>query len=134
MGTLQDVSQAEQLLAGAQSTIPLIEQNITQTENIISTLTGGYPAPVKRGLGLLRQIAMPASACPRVCRPVCWSGAPTSAQPKRSWCAARAQVNVARASAFPRRHVGRERGDRGNFTGWKFSMGHKASSGSPSPS
>jgi multidrug efflux system outer membrane protein len=119
VGTLQDVSQAEQLLAGAQGAVPAIQQSITQTENIISTLTGGYPAPVRRGLPLQAQIAMPAIPA---------TGLPSTLLERRPdiraaearLVAARAQVNVARALLFPDVTFGGSAGIAGTSLDGKF--------------
>jgi multidrug efflux system outer membrane protein len=119
VGTLQDVSQAEQLLAGAQTAVPIAEQNIAQTENIISTLTGGYPAPVERGLSLQDQIAMPQIPA---------TGLPSTLLQRRpdiraaeaQLVAARAQVNVARALLFPDVTFGGSAGIAGTSLDGKF--------------
>jgi multidrug efflux system outer membrane protein len=105
VGTLQDVSQAEQLLATARAAVPAIEQSIEQTENLISTLTGGYPAPVARGLPLEDQIAMPG---------VPQAGIPSQILERRpdirlaeqNLVAARAQLGVARALLYPQINIG----------------------------
>jgi multidrug efflux system outer membrane protein len=105
VGTLQDVNQAEQLLAGAQAVVPTTQLAITQTEDSISTLIGGYPAPVPRGLALEDQVAMPQ---------VPDAGLPSSLLERRpdirgaeqQLLAARAQVAVARAMLFPQVTLG----------------------------
>jgi multidrug efflux system outer membrane protein len=108
VGTLQDVSQSEQLLATARA-----------TENIISTLSGGYPAAVKRGLALEEQITMP---------DVPQAGFPSQILERRpdiraaeeSLVAARAQLNVARALLYPQITIGAATGAGGADVNGRF--------------
>ena len=100
VGTLQDVRQAEQLVAQAQAAIPQIQRATAQAENALSVLLGGYPAPVPRGLPLRAQVAMPLVPA---------AGLPSELLERRpdiraseeSLIAANAQIGVARSLLFP---------------------------------
>ena len=57
--SMQDQRQAEQALYEVTENLPAIRQNIAQTENALSVLTGDYPHDIARGLPLQQQIHMP---------------------------------------------------------------------------
>jgi len=95
-----DVRQAEVLLYTAAETIPDIERQIEQTENLISLLLGRNPDAVPRGRPLLQQLALPAVP----------AGLPSTLLERRPdiraaegqlW-AATARIGVAKADYFPR--------------------------------
>ena len=100
IGTLQDVRQAQELVAQVEAAIPQLRSGIKQTENAIAVLEGGYPHAVERGYGLRRQIAMPAVPA---------AGLPSSLIERRpdikaseaALIAANAQIGEARALLFP---------------------------------
>ena len=56
---LIDVNQAEIQLAIAQAAVAAAQRNVTQTENLLSTLLGMNPGPVTRGLPLKEQVFPP---------------------------------------------------------------------------
>ncbi len=58
-GTMMDVRQAEELVSVAAETIPDLERRIQQQENLISTLVGGNPGPIVRGMKLTEQPQLP---------------------------------------------------------------------------
>ena len=97
---LIDVRQSEILVAGAAQTVPDIERQIEQTENVISILLGRPPAPVPRGRPLGEQIV--ATAVP--------AGLPARLleqrldvrQAEAELTAASARIGVAKADYFPR--------------------------------
>jgi multidrug efflux system outer membrane protein len=99
IATLLEVRQAEQLVYGAEQIIPEIERLITQTENQISLLLGGNPAPVTRILRLTDQEQPPTTP----------PGLPSSLLERRpdiraaeqNLIAANADIGVARAAYFP---------------------------------
>lgn len=100
IGTLQDVRQAQELVAQVQAAIPQLRSGIRQTENAIAVLIGGYPHSIARGYGLQRQIAMPGVPA---------TGVPSSLIERRpdikaseaALIAANAQIGEARALLFP---------------------------------
>ncbi len=100
LGTLLEVRQGEQLVYGAAQVIPDIERQIEQTENQISLLSGGSPAPVTRGRSLTEQEQPP----------VVPPGLPSSLLDRRpdiraaeqNLVAANAIIGVAKAAYFPR--------------------------------
>lgn len=99
LATRLDVRQAEQLVQVAQETIPGLEQRIEQTENQISLLVGGNPAPVTRNRRLTEQELPPAVP----------AGLPSSLLERRpditaaeqNLIAANATIGVAKAAYFP---------------------------------
>lgn len=99
LATRLDVRQAEQLVQVAQETIPGVEQRIAQTENQISLLVGGNPAPVLRTHKLTDQELPPAVP----------AGLPSSLLERRpditaaeqNLIAANATIGVAKAAYFP---------------------------------
>ncbi len=100
VGTLQDVRQAEQLVAQAQVAIPQIERATAQAENALSVLLGGYPSAVPRGLPLRDQIAMP--LIPEAGLPSeLLERRPDIRSSEEALIAANAQIGVARSLLFP---------------------------------
>jgi outer membrane protein, multidrug efflux system len=99
VSTLLDLRQAEQLVDTAAQTIPVIEQEILQTENQIKLLLGENPGEVARGNSLTAQ-SMP---------PEVPAGLPSDLLERRpdiraaeqDLIAANAQIGVARAAYFP---------------------------------
>lgn len=99
LSSVLDVRQAEQLVQTAAEAIPIAEQRITQTENLISLLIGANPAPVTRNRKLTEQEVPPAI-------PV---GLPSSLLERRpditaaeqNLVAANATIGVAKAAYFP---------------------------------
>src|SRR3984957_9854896 len=99
VSTLLDLRQAEQLVDTAAQTIPVIEQEIMQTENQIRLLVGANPGDVPRGASL------PAQSLP----PDVPAGLPSELLERRpdiraaeqDLIAANAEIGVARAAYFP---------------------------------
>ncbi len=97
--SLLDVRQAEQLVYSAQGDVPLLEKQIAQQEDLISTLLGQNPADVARGLELNVQPRLPEVP----------AGLPSSLLERRpdirsaeaQLMAANARIGVARAAYFP---------------------------------
>jgi outer membrane protein, multidrug efflux system len=97
--SLVDVRQAEQLVYGASAAIPVLEREIGQQENLISTLVGENPREITRGLELTAQQRMPEVP----------AGLPSSLLERRpdireaeaQLMAANAQIGVAKAAYFP---------------------------------
>lgn len=97
--SMLDVRQAEQLVFTAASEVPILEQQIEQEENFISTLIGNNPAPVPRGLKLTEQkhpptvpAGLPSSLLER---------RPDIRQAEEQLMSANALIGVARAAYFP---------------------------------
>src|SRR3984957_17695661 len=94
-----DVSQAEQLVYTASETIPDLERQIQQQENVLSVLLGENPQSIPRGRPLTEQpvpqnvpTGLPSELLER--RPDC-------RQVEENMAAANAQIGVAKASFFP---------------------------------
>jgi multidrug efflux system outer membrane protein len=99
VATLIDVRQGEQLVYTATETIPTLQQQIEQTENIISLLLGRNPAEVVRGRGLTEQdlpLEVPAGLPSSLLE-----GRPDIRSAEQTLIAANAQIGVARAAYFP---------------------------------
>ena len=94
-----DVSQAEQLVYTASETIPDLERQIQQQENVLSVLLGENPQSIPRGRELTEQPAplnvpagLPSELLER---------RPDVRQAEEIIVAANAQIGVAKASFFP---------------------------------
>ena len=94
-----DVSQAEQLVYMASETIPDLERQIQQQENLLSILLGENPGPIARGRALTDQplpqnvpAGLPSDLLQR---------RPDVRQAEEIMIAANAQIGVAKASFFP---------------------------------
>jgi multidrug efflux system outer membrane protein len=98
VASLVEVRQAESLVTTATATIPQIQQQIEQTENLISTLLGENPGPVRRGLPLDSQ-TIPST--PIGIPSVLLTRRPDIRVAEQSLVAANAQIGVARAAYFP---------------------------------
>jgi outer membrane protein, multidrug efflux system len=94
-----DVSQAEQLVYTASETIPDLERQIQQQENVLSVLLGENPQSIPRGRPLTEQplpqnvpAGLPSELLER---------RPDVRQVEQNMAAANAQIGVAKASFFP---------------------------------
>jgi outer membrane protein, multidrug efflux system len=94
-----DVSQAEQLVYTASETIPDIERQIQQQENVLSVLLGENPESIPRGRSLTEQpvphdvpAGIPSELLER---------RPDVRQAEEMMVAANAQIGVAKAAFFP---------------------------------
>jgi outer membrane protein, multidrug efflux system len=94
-----DVSQAEQLVYAASETIPDLERQIQQQENVLSILLGENPKSIPRGRVLTEQpvpqnvpAGLPSELLER---------RPDVRQAEEIMVAANAQIGVAKASFFP---------------------------------
>ena len=94
-----DLQQAETLLYGATKTIPDIERQIEQTENLISILLGKNPGPIRRGRPLEQQLTSP--ALPPGLPLELLARRPDVRQAEQRLVAANAQIGVAKAQLFP---------------------------------
>ena len=99
VATLLDLRQAEQLVYTAAETIPELQQQIEQTENVISLLLGKNPGDVVRGESLTDQqmppdvpAGMPSALLER---------RPDIRAAEQALIAANAQIGVAKAAYFP---------------------------------
>src|SRR5580700_8173489 len=98
-GSGLDVSQAEQLVYTASETIPDLERQIQQQENVLSVLLGENPQSIPRGRALTEQpvpqtvpAGLPSELLER---------RPDVRQAEQVMVAANAQIGVAKASFFP---------------------------------
>lgn len=98
-GSGLDVSQAEQLVYTASETIPDLERQIQQQENVLSVLLGENPESIPRGRALIEQpvpknvpAGIPSELLER---------RPDVRQAEEIMVAANAQIGVAKASFFP---------------------------------
>jgi multidrug efflux system outer membrane protein len=94
-----DVSQADQLVYTASETIPDLERQIQQQENVLSVLLGENPQSIPRGRALTEQpvpqnvpTGLPSDLLER---------RPDVRQVEENMVAANAQIGVAKASFFP---------------------------------
>jgi multidrug efflux system outer membrane protein len=94
-----DVRQAEQLVFTAASEVPLLEQEIEQQENFISTLLGSNPAAVPRGQKLTEQAHPP--EVPAGLPSTLLERRPDIRQAEELLVSANAQIGVAKAAYFP---------------------------------
>jgi multidrug efflux system outer membrane protein len=94
-----DLRQAETLLYGATKTIPDVQRQIEQNENLINILLGQNPGPVKRGRPLEQQIAAP--ALPPGLPSELLTRRPDIRQAEQQLVSANAQIGVAKALLYP---------------------------------
>lgn len=94
-----DVSQSQQLVYTASETIPDLQRQIEQQENLLSILLGENPGPISRGRALTEQpvpetvpAGLPSELLER---------RPDIRQSEENVVAANAQIGVAKASLFP---------------------------------
>src|SRR3984885_4520275 len=99
VGTLLDLRQAEQLVDTAAETIPVIEQEIEQTENQIHLLLGEPPGSVPRGPSLTAQELPP--DVPAGLTSALLERRPDIRAAEQDLIAANAEIGVARAQYFP---------------------------------
>jgi len=109
IGTLQDVRQAEELVAQVEAAIPQLSSAITQAENALNVLAGGYPGPVPRGLALEDQIGLPLVPAAGVPSSLI-ERRPDIKQSEAALIAANAQIGEARALLFPQIALGASTG------------------------
>ena len=104
-GNLEEVAQAQELVAQVSAAIPLIRQEAGTVEDALSILLGNYPSAIKRGLPLQGQIEMPDIAS---------AGLPSELLEQRpdiraaeeNLIAANAEIGVARSLLFPQITIG----------------------------
>ncbi len=103
--SLQDLRQAQEALYEVTEQLPLILQNIAQTENALSVLTGDYPHDIERGLKLDQQIEMP-QLPPTGVPSELLARRPDILQAEFSLVAADANIDVARKLLYPSLSLG----------------------------
>jgi multidrug efflux system outer membrane protein len=94
-----DVSQAEQLVYTASETIPDLERQIQQQENVLSVLLGENPESIPRGRALTEQ-SVPQNV-PAGLPSELLERRPDVRQAEENVVAANAQIGVAKAAFFP---------------------------------
>jgi outer membrane protein, multidrug efflux system len=99
VGTLLDLRQAQQLVDTAAQTIPVIQQEIEQTENQIHLLLGEPPGPINRGLSLAAQEVPP--DVPAGLTSDLLERRPDIRGAEQDLVSANAEIGVARAQYFP---------------------------------
>jgi len=99
VSTLLDLRQAEQLVDTAAQTIPVIQQQIEQTENQIRLLLGDSPGEVTRGRSLTAQDLAP--EVPAGLPSDLLERRPDIRAAEQLLVAANAEIGVARAAYFP---------------------------------
>lgn len=97
--SLVDVRQSEQLVYTASETIPNVERQITQDENLINILLGRNPGPVERGRKLTDQPHPP--TIPPGLPSALLERRPDIQQAEAQLIAANAQIGVAKAAYYP---------------------------------
>ena len=99
VATLLDMRQGEELVYTASETIPVLQQQIEQTENTISLLLGNNPAPIARGKSLTEQQLPP--EVPAGLPSALLERRPDIRAAEASLIAANAEIGVAKAAYFP---------------------------------
>jgi multidrug efflux system outer membrane protein len=99
VATLLDRRQAEQLVDTAAQTIPVIQQQMEQTENQIRLLLGEPPGGVPRGRSLTEQALPP--EVPAGLPSALLERRPDIQASEQNLIAANAEIGVARAAYFP---------------------------------
>jgi len=94
-----DVSQSEQLLYTASETIPDLERQIQQQENVLSILLGENPQSIPRGRSITEQPAP--ETVPAGLPSELLERRPDIRQAEENVVAANAQIGVAKAAFFP---------------------------------
>ena len=97
--SLVDVRQSEQLVYTASETIPNVERQIAQDENLINILLGRNPGPVERGRKLTDQPHPP--SIPPGLPSALLERRPDIQQAEAQLIAANAQIGVAKAAFYP---------------------------------
>lgn len=97
--SLVDVRQSEQLVYTAAETIPNVERQIAQDENLINILLGRNPGPVERGRQLTDQPHPP--SIPPGLPSALLERRPDIQQAEAQLIAANAQIGVAKAAFYP---------------------------------
>ncbi|MGB7228279.1 MAG: efflux transporter outer membrane subunit [Candidatus Acidiferrales bacterium] len=95
-----DVSQSEQLVYTASETIPDLERQIAQQEDLLSILLGENPGPIPRGRPLVQQPPLPETV-PAGLPSELLERRPDIGQAEENVVAANAEIGVAKASFFP---------------------------------
>ncbi len=98
--SLQDLRQAQQALLEVTEQIPILRQNIIQTENAISVLAGDYPHDIPRGFSLENQVKMP-ELPPTGIPSEILTRRPDIMEAEFNLVAADAQIDVARKLLYP---------------------------------
>jgi multidrug efflux system outer membrane protein len=119
VATLIDLRQAEQLVYTASETIPALQQQIEQTENVISLLLGKNPVDVVRGLSLTEQDLTP--DVPAGLPSALLERRPDIRAAEQNLIAANAQIGVAKAAYFPQISLSGFLGGQGNQLSSLFS-------------
>ncbi|HTB15601.1 MAG TPA: efflux transporter outer membrane subunit [Bryobacteraceae bacterium] len=99
VATLLDLRQAQQLVYTAAQAIPVIQQQIEQTENQIKLLLGLSPGTVTRGRGFMEQ-TLPLEVPPGLPSELL-ERRPDIRASEQDLIAANAQIGVAKAAYFP---------------------------------
>ena len=99
VATLLDLRQGEQLVYTAAETIPTLQEQIEQTENLISLLLGKNPDGIVRGRSLIEQEMPP--EVPAGLPSALLERRPDIRAAEQTLIAANAEIGVAKAAYFP---------------------------------
>jgi multidrug efflux system outer membrane protein len=119
VATLLDLRQSEQLVYSASAVIPILQEQIEQTENQISLLLGKNPGDVTRGRSLTDQ-AMPPEVPPGLPSALL-ERRPDIRAAEQNLIAANAEIGVAKAAYFPQISLTGYLGGQGNQLSSLFS-------------
>jgi len=119
VATLLDLRQSEQLVYSASAVIPILQEQIEQTENQINLLLGKNPGDVTRGRSLTDQ-AMPPEVPPGLPSALL-ERRPDIRAAEQNLIAANAEIGVAKAAYFPQISLTGYLGGQGNQLSSLFS-------------
>jgi multidrug efflux system outer membrane protein len=119
VATLLDLRQGEQLVYTASETIPTLQEQIEQTENLISLLLGKNPGGIVRGKSLTEQEMPP--EVPAGLPSALLERRPDIRAAEQTLIAANAEIGVAKASYFPQISLTGFLGGQGNQLSSLFS-------------
>jgi multidrug efflux system outer membrane protein len=124
VATLLDLRQAEQLVDVAAQTIPVLEQQIEQTENQITLLLGQNPGGIVRGQDFMKQELPP--EVPAGLPSALLERRPDVLAAEQNLVAANANIGVAKAAYFPQISLSGFLGGQSNQLSSLFNGAHSA--------
>jgi multidrug efflux system outer membrane protein len=124
VATLLDLRQAEQLVDTAEQTIPVLQQQIEQTENQLTLLLGQNPGGIARGQEFMQQELPP--EVPAGLPSALLERRPDIRAAEQNLVAANANIGVAKAAYFPQISLSGFLGGQSNQLSTLFNGPHSA--------